>query len=51
MDELPTDKTEIMTTTFITDGSPEMPAFCMDMTKGDALASDEALPLRSRGSL
>lgn len=38
MEELPTDRTEIIMTTFMTDGSTSMPAFCMDMTKGDALA-------------
>ena len=51
MDELPTDRTAIMMTTFITLSRPEIPAFLMAMTKGEALASDAAVPLSRRGSV
>jgi hypothetical protein len=37
MDELPTERTEIMMTTFMTEGRTLIPAFWMDITKGDAL--------------
>lgn len=37
MDELPTDRTEIMMTTFMTEGRTEMPAFWIEITNGDAL--------------
>ena len=51
MAELPTLRTAIMMTTFITPGKTCMPAFSIEMTKGDALASAEDVPSRSRGSV
>lgn len=51
MEELPTDSTAIMMTTFMTESRPLMPASLMAMTKGEALASDEDVPLIRRGSV
>ena len=51
MDEFPTDNTAIMMTTFITLSNPLIPASLMAMTKGEALASDDAVPLSRRGSV
>ena len=39
MDELPTDNTAIIMTTFMTESSPPIPAFLIAMTNGDADAS------------
>jgi len=36
-------------TTFMTEGRPEIPAFWMAMTKGEAFASAELVPFRSWG--
>lgn len=51
MAELPTLRTEIMMTTFMTPGRTWMPAFSIEMTKGDALASADDVPSRRRGSV
>jgi len=51
MEELPTLRTAIMMTTFIIEGTTEMPAFLTAITKGEALASELPLPLRRSGSL
>jgi hypothetical protein len=51
MDELPTESTAIMMTTFMTDGRPTMPAFWMAMTNGEAAASASEWPVSRRGSV
>jgi hypothetical protein len=51
MEELPTLRTAIMMTTFITEGIPPMPAFLTAMTKGEAFASELPVPLRRSGSV
>ena len=46
MEELPTERTAIMMTTFIIESRPVIPALLMAMTKGEALASEEDWPTR-----
>ena len=38
-------------TQFMMEGRPVMPALVMEMTKGEALASEEERPLSRRGSV
>jgi hypothetical protein len=49
--ELPTDRTAMRMTAFMTDGRTSMPASSMAMTKGDALASALLSPPMRRLSL
>jgi hypothetical protein len=50
-DALPTERTAIMITTFMTEGRPLIPAFLIAITNGEAFASELLLPLRSWGLL
>jgi hypothetical protein len=51
MDEFPTERTAMRMTTFMIEGTAFIPALRTAITKGEAFASAELLPLRSNGSL